>query len=146
MTPAETTDLLRLVQSLDNRQLEEITALAWAEVLANVAYQDAYRAVIAHFSDPDHEYFMPKHVIRHVNEVEAARRAERDRRHALVRANYPASLPWPEPEEWERIHTMSVSEWDAWVANTIEAGRQADARQLEEMARRHDIDPDGQAA
>lgn len=74
MMTAELTLLLTRIQVLDNRQVDQLTIEAWADVLPDwLTLEDATTAVNQHFATST-EYLKPAHI------VTAAQRARSDRR------------------------------------------------------------------
>jgi hypothetical protein len=72
MTGDEVRQVLARITTYDGRQIEASTILAWGEVLADVSYDDAVRAVTEHYAS-SHDWLMPVHI------VAAASRYEDDR-------------------------------------------------------------------
>jgi len=67
---SETSALLALIASVDNRRVEDATVLAWCDILGDLPYSDCQRAVRQHFAGST-DYLMPAHIreaaIRHRN-------------------------------------------------------------------------------
>lgn len=79
MTRTETSQLLSLIRSYDNRKADDATVLAWHAVLHDLDLADCQAAVIEHMGTSE-AYLMPVHIRRGVREIERQRiRAERDR-------------------------------------------------------------------
>ncbi|WHP18819.1 hypothetical protein [Cellulomonas sp. ES6] len=63
MHPAHAAELLSLCASLDNRTVNESTALAWAQVLPDLRMEDATTAVVEHYRE-HREWIMPADIVR----------------------------------------------------------------------------------
>lgn len=63
MTPAEAAKLLAKAAAFDQRTIGRADALAWAEVLADISFDDALDAVTTHYAEST-ERLMPAHVRR----------------------------------------------------------------------------------
>lgn len=86
MTPAETSQLLTLIRSYDNRKADDATVLAWHAVLGDLDLADCQQAVIRHMGSDD-AYLMPVHIRRLVNEIDRERRrAAREARESELKA------------------------------------------------------------
>jgi len=79
MTPKETSDLLGLIATVDNRLVDDATVYHWAEILADLSYADCRTAVVEH-RRTSADYLQPIHVRR------LAERLDRDRRRAVREA------------------------------------------------------------
>lgn len=62
MNTDEVREVLVRMALFDGRQVEEVTVLAWAEVLADVHQADAIRAVVEHYG-ASREWLMPVHIV-----------------------------------------------------------------------------------
>lgn len=91
MNLAETQTLLTLAKSIDNRDFDDATVIAWQQILADVDEPDATKAVLGHFAS-SRDYLMPVHVRdgaeqHRRNRIRTLReQREADERHALEAA------------------------------------------------------------
>jgi len=100
----ETAKLLTIASGFDRRQVDELTAGAWASALTAYTFEQAQAAVVQHFRDPAtrHEYLSIAHVLDRLERDTRARKAdvEADVRSAkargLIEPTYPANEPLPE--------------------------------------------------
>lgn len=98
MMDFETTTLLALVASFDNRKVDEARSAAWHSILRDVDFEDAKQVVVAHFSHPN-DYLTVSHITEGVlrmhrrlpKQIEADVRAARAR--GIVDADWPESAP-----------------------------------------------------
>jgi hypothetical protein len=74
LTPAETSQLLRIIQAVDKRDITDANVVVWGKVLQDVTLDDAKEAALRHFQEST-EYLMPIHVLRGAAVVTAERRA-----------------------------------------------------------------------
>ena len=63
VTLTEVKELLSKVAAVDNRDLSELTAKAWYEVIGGVSYDVAQRALILARQDPRINWIEPKHIL-----------------------------------------------------------------------------------
>ena len=98
MMDYETTTLLALVASFDNRSVDEARSAAWHSILRDVDFEDAKQVVLGHFATPN-EYMTVSHITDGVlrmhrqlpKQIEADVRAARAR--AIVDADWPENVP-----------------------------------------------------
>ena len=94
----ETTTLLALVASFDNRKVDEARSAAWHSVLRDVDFEDAKQVVLRHFAAPN-DYLTVSHVIEGVlrmhrrlpKQIEADVRAARAR--GIVDTDWSETVP-----------------------------------------------------
>lgn len=85
MTPAETSQLLTLIRSYDNRKADDATVIAWHAVLGDLTLADCQAAVVRHMGSDD-AYLMPVHIRRLAAEIDRERRrAVREAREAELK-------------------------------------------------------------
>jgi hypothetical protein len=94
--------LLSVCASYDRRTTGPADALAWADSLAALDYDECERAVIAHYQDST-EWIMPGHIIR---------RVKAERSHRLART--------PNPEAPREIRGDAAA-WLAWQRRATRA-------------------------
>jgi hypothetical protein len=70
---AETSDLLTLIASVDNRRVGDEVVIAWQEILNDLPYDDCRAAVVAHRRTSP-EYLMPVHIRRLAEDYARERR------------------------------------------------------------------------
>ena len=75
MNSKEAHQLLIRASAIDSRRISEPVVIAWQEVLADVAYEDAVRALIEHRRSAPAVYLEPGHIVQilrreHAREVE----------------------------------------------------------------------------
>lgn len=75
VTAPEASVLLTMCCARDHRKPDRFTTAAWAEDLADIDFQDAQTAILAHYRQSK-EWLMPADIIREVRRVEAVRIAE----------------------------------------------------------------------
>lgn len=75
MTPAEVARVLAKASAFDLRTVGEADVLAWHEVLADIDFADALKAVGKHYSEHT-ERLMPAHVRRIALEIDRERRRQ----------------------------------------------------------------------
>lgn len=81
MNLVETGRLLAKISGSDGREIGDVTVLAWSEILADVPYAPAMRAVTMHYQESA-AFLMPVHVIGLVDRIrDIDRRAGRDQAH-----------------------------------------------------------------
>lgn len=98
MMDFETTTLLALVASFDNRKVDEARSAAWHSILREVDFEDAKRVVVAHFAHPN-EYLTVSHITEGVlrmhrrlpKQIEADVRAARAR--GIVDSDWLENVP-----------------------------------------------------
>lgn len=73
MNRTETSVLLSLVRSYDNRKADDAAVLAWHAVLHDLDLIDCQQAVVKHMGTSD-AYLMPVHIVRLVAELDRERR------------------------------------------------------------------------
>lgn len=101
MNIPEATRLLTVASGFDRRQVDELTATAWAKALDDRSYPECERAVIAHHKDPltRGQYLTIGHLLDRVEAGERTARGdvEADVRAAKARGIIPADWPRREP-------------------------------------------------
>lgn len=75
MTPAETTKLLAICSSFDNRKPNPETVTAWGGVMGDLRYEDCRDAVLAHYAT-SREWIMPADIRTAVRRLRAKRIAQ----------------------------------------------------------------------
>ncbi|WP_402843735.1 hypothetical protein [Microbacterium sp. GXS0129] len=103
MNRTEAAKALAVASGFDRRQVDELTATAWAAALDGYHYPEVEAAIIAHHRDPAtrHEYLTVAHVLDRVESINRARFAdvEADVRVAkalgFIRRDWPAREPLP---------------------------------------------------
>lgn len=63
MNLTETKELLAKIAAVDNRDLSEITAKAWFEVIGGLSYTVAERALVLARQDPKINWLEPRHIL-----------------------------------------------------------------------------------
>jgi len=87
MTPGDATRVLTLAASYDQRTIGETDALAWAKVLGDTNIDDAFQAIVDHYSRETRR-LMPADVLAGVRRIRNARLAE-----------VPEEVPDADPED-----------------------------------------------
>ncbi|MGN6199103.1 hypothetical protein [Humibacter sp.] len=124
MNITEAAKLLTVAAGFDRRQVTEVTATAWAAVLANYPYPECERAVIEHYRDSKTrgQYLNVSHIL---DRVESSLRLrtrdiETDVRAAKARGIVPKT--WPD--------NLPLSAEDA---GRLQAARDADRETSEQL-------------
>lgn len=63
MNLTETKELLAKIAAVDNRDLSEVTAKAWFEVIGGLSYTVAERALVLARQDPKINWLEPRHIL-----------------------------------------------------------------------------------
>lgn len=81
MTPADTAEVLALVQAYSGRTVGEIDIAAWHQIIGDLNLDDCRAAVVGYFRD--HHEWLTVDVVRQAALVERRKRAGRDRQAQL---------------------------------------------------------------
>lgn len=76
MNVEQVSDILALIQTFDNRKVDEATVIAWYRVLGPYDFADAQDAVTAHFTAST-AWLMPANIVRACVSASDRRRARR---------------------------------------------------------------------
>lgn len=76
MNVEQVSDILALIQTFDNRKVDDATVIAWYRVLGRCDFADAQEAVTAHFTVST-AWLMPAHIVRACASAADRRRARR---------------------------------------------------------------------
>lgn len=113
MNKSEAAKLLTVASGFDRRQVDELTATAWAAALDGHTYVECERAIIEHHRDPATRttYLTVGHVL---DRVEAGARTnvvdvETDVRAAKARGIIPADWPRREPLTPEAAYRLQAA-------------------------------------
>jgi hypothetical protein len=87
MNNQETSMILARIAEVTGRQVDDTTIVTWQNILVDVEFDDAVRAVTDHFRDSD-AWIMPRNIVERAHEYHRAEREaeERARRKAIDRA------------------------------------------------------------
>ena len=117
MNLTEVKELLAKIAAVDNRDLSEITAKAWYEVIGSLSYTVADKALVLARQDPKINWLEPKHILE-------------KSRDAIVQLNRQEALdqepeesgwqPCDKPSNFEEMVTFyrelyKVAPWDAYT-------------------------------
>jgi len=92
---SEVSELLTLAAAFDRRTIGEADVEAWFLLLANVAFEDARRAVLRHYAD-ETRWIMPADVRRGVRTIRAERA---DRNGGAIGAGMAYEIPDADPDD-----------------------------------------------
>jgi hypothetical protein len=113
MNISEAAKLLTIASGFDRRQVDELTATAWASALEGHTYAECERAIIAHHRDPATRttYLTVGHVLDRVEQGMRTSTAdvETDVRAARARGIVPADWPRRQPLEPEAAYRLQAA-------------------------------------
>lgn len=117
MNLTETKELLAKIAAVDNRDLSEITAKAWYEVIGGLSYTVADRALIMARSDPKINWLEPRHIL------EKSRDAIGELNREEIAKQEPEDSNWKpcdRPTNFDEMVTFyrelyEVAPWDAYT-------------------------------
>jgi hypothetical protein len=125
----EAAKLLTVAAGFDRRQVTEVTATAWAAVLANYPYAECEQAVIEHYRDGKTrgQYLNVSHILDRVEQSMRLRTRdiETDVRAAKARSIVPKSWPDKVPltaADAERLRAARDADRDTSTQLGIEGG------------------------
>lgn len=113
MNLRETKEILARIAAVDNRDLSEATATAWHEVIGDLEYTVAVRALKLAQRDPKTSWLQPKHLMEKVHEATAQLNRELQAERAEDDQEW---VPCPKPVNFdEMVHFYTelkkVSPW-----------------------------------
>lgn len=113
MNISEAAKLLTIASGFDRRQVDELSATAWASALDGHTYAACERAIIAHHRDPATRtaYLTVGHILDRVEEGLRLNAAdvETDVRSAKARGIVPADWPARQPLDAESAHQLHAA-------------------------------------
>lgn len=99
--------LLTKASAYDNRTVGDVAALAWAEALADVQFDDAKTAVVDHYRE-SRAWIMPVDVIARVRTIRATRYANTTLRDAPTELD--AATASDRYRTWERTYRLAIQD------------------------------------
>lgn len=113
MNLRETKEILARIAAVDNRDLSEATAEAWHEVIGDLDYTVAKRALKMAQRDPKVAWLQPRHLMEKVHDATAELNSEQLREKAQDEGDY---VPCPKPDNFEELvafytELKKVSPW-----------------------------------
>jgi len=130
MTLTEVKELLAKIAAVDNRDLSEMTAKAWYEVISGISYQVAERALVLARQDPRINWLEPKHILGKSRDAIMELNQEQAKKSIPDEQRY---NPSPPPKNYAEILTFyrelyKVAPWDPYTGNVVAYGAELDRR------------------
>ena len=130
MTLNEVKELLSKIAAVDNRDLSELTAKAWYEVIGGISYQVADRALVLARQDPRINWLEPKHILGKSRDAIMELNQEQAKKSIPDEQRY---NPSPPPENYAEIVSFyrelyKVAPWDPYTGNLPCSGAELDRR------------------
>ena len=130
MTLTETKELLAKIAAVDNRDLSELTAKAWYEVISSISYKVAERALVLARQDPKINWLEPKHIL--AKSRDAIMELNQEQANKTM-SDSDRWVPSDPPKNYAEILTFyrelyKVAPWDVYAGNVICYGSELDRR------------------
>lgn len=124
MNRSEAAKLLTVASGFDRRQVDELTATAWASALDGYSYAQAETAIIEHFKDVEtrRDYLTIGHVL------DRLERTDRTRRHEIADDVRSAKARGLVEREWPNSHRLPAD-----VLSRLRELREAERSELKAL-------------
>ncbi len=121
MNLSETKELLAKIAAVDNRDLSELTAKAWYEVIGSLSFRVADKALVIARSDPKINWLEPKHILDKSRDAITELNREESRKQEPEEASWQSCK---KPANFEQMVSFyrelyQIAPWDVYIKMKI---------------------------